>query len=238
MQLRKVQFIKETVHAEAGERVTEPIRRVAALAVIDNPFAGRFERDLSPLFDIGLSLGEELMPEAARLVPGLTPDAEAMAAENARPLREKEGIETDHGILLSHILACPDSGLHLCHAMLLPRPEALELLPRLEKDGAVDLGLTHVGRMGKASVVEFRSLKTLNALDDAVVPPLEIAVDLDDDLARRLSKARVKSAGLTVISVEVEHPHVGMFACQSVQLVAAAIAAPIVHEDDLIRAGA
>jgi hypothetical protein len=70
MQLRKVQFIKEIVHAEAGGRVDVPIRRVAALAVIENPFAGRFERDLSPLFDIGLSLGEELMPEAARLLGG------------------------------------------------------------------------------------------------------------------------------------------------------------------------
>ncbi len=141
---------------------------------------------------------EELMPEAARLVPGLTPDAEAMAAENARPLREKEGIETDHGILLSHILACPDSGLHLCHAMLLPRPEALELLPRLEKDGAVDLGLTHVSRMGKASVVEFRSLKTLNALDDAVVPPLEIAVDLA--ILDRATEIAVLRGG------RIEHP--------------------------------
>jgi enoyl-CoA hydratase/carnithine racemase len=121
---------------------------------------------------------DALMPAAAGLVPGLTPGAEAMAAEHARPLREKEGTETDHGILLSHILARPDSGLHLCHAMLLPRPEALELLPRLEKDGAVDLSLTHVSRAGKASIVEFRSPRTLNALDDTIVPPLEIAVDL------------------------------------------------------------
>jgi thioesterase DpgC len=141
---------------------------------------------------------EELMPEAARLVPGLTPDAEAMAAENARPLREKEGIETDHGILLSHILACPDSGLHLCHAMLLPRSEALELLPRLEKDGAVDLGLTHVSRMGKASVVEFRGLSTLNALDDTIVPPLEIAVDLA--VLDRATEIAVLRGG------RVEHP--------------------------------
>jgi enoyl-CoA hydratase/carnithine racemase len=121
---------------------------------------------------------EALLPEAARLVPGLTPDTAAMDAERARPLKEKEGIETDHGILLSHILALPDSGLHLSHAMLLPRPESLELLPRLEKDGAVDLGLTHVSRAGKASIVELRSPGTLNALDDAIVPPLEIAVDL------------------------------------------------------------
>ncbi len=141
---------------------------------------------------------EELMPEAARLVPGLTPDADAMDTERARPLKEKEGIETDHGILLSQILARPDTGLHLCHAMLLPRPESLELLPRLERDGAVDLGLMHISRVGKASVVEFRSLSTLNALDDTVAPPLETAVDLA--ILDRSTEIAVLRGG------RVEHP--------------------------------
>jgi thioesterase DpgC len=62
--------------------------------------------------------------------------------------------------------------------MLLPRPEALELLPRLQRDGAVDLERAHVSRMGQASVVEFRSLRTLNAMDDLMLGPVEIAVDL------------------------------------------------------------
>ena len=70
MAIRKTQFIKETVFAEAGEPAPAAFRRVAALAVIDNPFAGRFEHDLSPLFDVGLRLGEELMPEAVRLLDG------------------------------------------------------------------------------------------------------------------------------------------------------------------------
>jgi (3,5-dihydroxyphenyl)acetyl-CoA 1,2-dioxygenase len=121
---------------------------------------------------------EDLVQDAARLVPGLTPAADALAAERALPLTEKDGIEIDQGILLSHVLGHPDCGRHLCHAMLLPRPEALELLPRLERDGAVDLERTHVSRAGKASVVEFRSLRTLNAMDDTVLSPVEIAVDL------------------------------------------------------------
>ena len=66
---------------------------------------------------------------------------------------------------------------------------------------------------------------------------LEIPVDLDNDLARRLLKARLKRAGLAVISVEVEHPHVGMFACQTVQLVTAAVAAPIVNKENFVRSG-
>ena len=121
---------------------------------------------------------EELIPETARLVPGLTPSSEAMAAEHALPLKEKEGLEIDHGILLSHVLAHPESGHHLCHAMLLPRTEALNLQPRLERDGSVDLGAASVSRVGRASIVELRNPKALNAMDETTLAPLEIAIDL------------------------------------------------------------
>ena len=43
---------------------------MAAIAVIDNPFAGRFVDDLSTLFDIGMQLGEELMPQAVAMLDG------------------------------------------------------------------------------------------------------------------------------------------------------------------------
>jgi (3,5-dihydroxyphenyl)acetyl-CoA 1,2-dioxygenase len=121
---------------------------------------------------------EQLVLEAARLVPGLTPGPEALAAERELLLKEKDGIEIDQGIFVSRVLAQADLGLHLCHAMLLPRPESLELLPRLQKDGAIDLGTTHVSRQGKATIVELRYPRTLNALDDSTVPAMEIAVDL------------------------------------------------------------
>jgi (3,5-dihydroxyphenyl)acetyl-CoA 1,2-dioxygenase len=121
---------------------------------------------------------EELMPEAAKLVPGLTPGAEALSAERALPLKEKEGLEIDHGILLSLVLAHPGSGRHLCHAMLRPRTETLDLLPQLATDGSIDLGTACVSRVGKASVVELRSSKTLNALDETTLAPLETAIDL------------------------------------------------------------
>jgi len=141
---------------------------------------------------------EELMPEAARLVPGLTPNTEAMAAEHALPLKEKDGIEIDHGILLSHVLAHPESGRHLCHAMLLPRADALDLLPRLEKDGSIDLGTTHVSRAGKASIVELRNPGALNALDETTLAPMEIAVDLA--ILDRSTEVAVLRGG------PVEHP--------------------------------
>jgi thioesterase DpgC len=121
---------------------------------------------------------EDLVTEAARLVPGLVPSAEALVTERGLLLKEKEGLEIDQGILLSYILAHPKSGRHLCHAMLLPRPEALDLLARFARDGSVDLGTVRVNNVGKACLVEVRNPKTLNALDETTLAPLETAIDL------------------------------------------------------------
>jgi thioesterase DpgC len=121
---------------------------------------------------------EQLVTEAAQIVPGLVPSAEALAAERGRLLKDKEGLEIDHGILLSHVLAHPGAGRHLCHAMLLPRAETLDLLERFAKDGSIDLGTVSVSKAGKASIVELCNEKTLNALDETTLAPLETAIDL------------------------------------------------------------
>src|SRR5262249_49885 len=105
---------------------------------------------------------DELMPEAPKLVPGVTPGATGMGAERTGRREEKEGVEVDAGILLPHVLAHPEAGRHLCHAMLLARAEALDLLPRLARDGSVDLGAASVSRAGKASIVELRNPRALN----------------------------------------------------------------------------
>ena len=121
---------------------------------------------------------EDLVTEAAQIVPGLTPNAEALATERRLLLKDKEGLEIDHGILLSRVLANPVSGRHLCHAMLLPRAETVGLLERFVKHGLVDLGTATVSKVGKAAVVELRNPKTLNALDETTLAPLEAAIDL------------------------------------------------------------
>jgi thioesterase DpgC len=121
---------------------------------------------------------DELVRAAALLVPGLTPAPEILAAERTRPLKDKEGVELDHGIFLSHVLAHPDAGLHFCHAMLLPRTETMELLARLTSVGSVDLGTAHVARVGKASIVELRNPRSLNAMDETMLAPIETAIDL------------------------------------------------------------
>jgi thioesterase DpgC len=62
--------------------------------------------------------------------------------------------------------------------MLLARAEALDLLPHLARDGSVDLGAASVSRAGKASIVELRNPRALNALDETTLAPLETAIDL------------------------------------------------------------
>ena len=60
---------------------------------------------------------------------------------------------------------------------------------------------------------------------------LEIAVNLNDDVSGRLLEARIERTGLAVIAIEMEHPNLGMLPRQTVQFVAAAVGAAIVHED-------
>lgn len=121
---------------------------------------------------------ETLVYNAAALFPGLMPTRELLAREDDKPLKEKDGLEIDQGIFLSHVLANPSTGRHLCHAMLLPRAETAEHLARFRKQGSIDLGPATVTRMGKASILEMRNPRFLNAMDDTTADPIEIATDL------------------------------------------------------------
>ncbi len=68
MVLRKTMFIKETITADSIGEPCGPITRVAAIAVVQNPFAGRYVEDLSQLFDMGGQLGERLMADAVSML--------------------------------------------------------------------------------------------------------------------------------------------------------------------------
>ena len=121
---------------------------------------------------------EDLVLAAAVALPGLVPSAAQIAAQADQLQGEKDGIEIDQGIFLAHILACEDAGRHLCHAMLLPRPETAEHLKKLEAADAVDLGKVTVARRGKASIVTAGNPRFLNAEDNTTLDAMEIAVDL------------------------------------------------------------
>jgi enoyl-CoA hydratase/carnithine racemase len=121
---------------------------------------------------------DALVQEAAQAVPGLTPTHEQLAAEQGSLQRDKDGIEIDQGIFLSRVLAGEHTGLHLCHAMLLPRPEVAEFIPKLATDGIVELGKVTVERRGKAAHVTMKNPRFLNAEDETTLHLTEVAVDL------------------------------------------------------------
>jgi hypothetical protein len=70
MEIRKIVLTRETIYAEGSRIAARPINRAVALAVIGNPYAGRFVEDLSPMFDMGAELGERLMVDLVRLLGG------------------------------------------------------------------------------------------------------------------------------------------------------------------------
>ncbi|MBI4456083.1 MAG: amino acid synthesis family protein [Acidobacteria bacterium] len=58
--IRKILLVIEDTLTESGKEVTPPLRKAAALAVIANPYAGRYIEDLSLLIEAGGELGELL----------------------------------------------------------------------------------------------------------------------------------------------------------------------------------
>ncbi len=60
MKIRKLVTIVEEIRADGRKEAARPVRKAAALAVIENPFAGRYEEDLSPLVRVGEERGDLL----------------------------------------------------------------------------------------------------------------------------------------------------------------------------------
>jgi len=121
---------------------------------------------------------ENLVFAAADAFPGLTPTRAEIERESGALQRDKDGLEIDQGLLLSHILGRERSGLHLCHAMLLPRPDTDEHLQRFIVEGAIDLGAVRVERRGVAAFLTTANPRYLNAEDETTLDKMEIAVDI------------------------------------------------------------
>jgi hypothetical protein len=62
--IRKIVTLVEETLTEMGQTISPPTRRAAAIAVIENPFAGRYVKDLSELIDVGEELGQLLTERA------------------------------------------------------------------------------------------------------------------------------------------------------------------------------
>jgi thioesterase DpgC len=121
---------------------------------------------------------ETLVSDAAALVPGLVPDANQLSRDNGLLQKDKDGFEIDQGLFLSRVLADPRCGMHLCHAMLLPRPEAGEYSSRFRDRGKLQLAGATLERRGRAAQVIMRNPRYLNAEDESTLDGLEVAVDV------------------------------------------------------------
>ena len=121
---------------------------------------------------------DELVFSVNKYVPYLTPSKEEIKIENSKILKDKDGIETDQGLLLSSILSHKKEGNHLCHTMLLPSQLAIENKEKFIKNRKVQFDGASVEKFGKHVVVTIENGQYLNAEDERTLLPLEAAIDL------------------------------------------------------------
>ena len=70
MTVRKTLFIREVITTDEMGRSCDPITRVAAAAVLSNPYAGLDQQDLSQLFEESAVLGQVLADELVNMLSG------------------------------------------------------------------------------------------------------------------------------------------------------------------------
>lgn len=68
LHIRKSLILREILTSDMGKDAARPVVRAAALAVIGNPYAGRYVEDLSGLFQAGRALGEKFSTELVGLL--------------------------------------------------------------------------------------------------------------------------------------------------------------------------
>jgi hypothetical protein len=68
MHVRKILTFVDESRSEAGQPAQIPLRKVAAVAVVKNPFAGKFEQDLSSLVEASDAVGREITAIALELL--------------------------------------------------------------------------------------------------------------------------------------------------------------------------
>lgn len=73
MKIRKIVTVVEDIRSEMGQPLKVSAKKVAAMAVIENPFAGRYQDDLRSLEEGGEELGA-VLAQAARQAANATPE--------------------------------------------------------------------------------------------------------------------------------------------------------------------
>jgi hypothetical protein len=80
MQIKRILTFVDELRSEAGRPTEPPLRKAAAVAVVHNPFAGRYVEDLSPLVQASEAIGREICATAVGLLAPFKPVSYGKAA--------------------------------------------------------------------------------------------------------------------------------------------------------------
>lgn len=135
MEIRKLVVLVEETHRELEQRLARAARKAAAVAIIANPFAGRYVDDLEPLMAMGEELGGIL---GRKCVEALSIDPSQVQSYGKAALVGEDG-ELEHAAALLH----PRMGKTLREAV----GGGAALVPSSKKRGAagqpLDIPLGH-----------------------------------------------------------------------------------------------
>ena len=135
MKIRKIVTVVEDTHSEIGQVINPATRRAAAIAVIENPFAGKYQDDLEALMEIGEQLGGLLGQKCVDAL-GITP---AQAESYGKAALVGANGELEHAAAILH----PRMGKPLRVAV----EKGAALVPSSKKMGAMghplDIPLGH-----------------------------------------------------------------------------------------------
>ena len=133
--IRKIIVQVDEIHIEMGQAVNPPTRRALAMAVIDNPYAGRYSQNLDELVAIGEELGQVLGDRCVQAL-GIAPGA---AQSYGKAAIVGEAGELEHAAAILH----PKLGAPLRKAV----EKGAALVPSAKKLGglgtAIDVPLGH-----------------------------------------------------------------------------------------------
>ena len=96
--IRKTAVWVEETHMEMGKTIDPNTRKAVAVAVIANPFAGKYVEDLEPLKDIGAELGA-LLGDKCVAALGITPE---QAESYGKAAMVGENGELEHAAAILH----------------------------------------------------------------------------------------------------------------------------------------
>ena len=135
IEIRKIVVQIDETHTEMGQPINPPTRRAVAMAVIKNPYAGRYCESLDELIDIGEQLGG-LLGERCVQALGITP---SQAESYGKAAIVGEAGELEHAAAILH----PKLGAPLRNAV----EKGAALVPSAKKMGTlgtlIDVPLGH-----------------------------------------------------------------------------------------------